>query len=182
MEEEEQIVATPAAQTLMDSISTKQITNATLKQVNDEEKEDADTDLIMEELRQQGNDDGNNVAGGEGEGASDKGVEVSAGPSAGQSKDGLSAVFSVVSVFSSAAGLVVTSADLLSTIGLEANSNKAFLASSSLSTSFSSSSLLSSIISTISDEISNMVMAKIQSRPYHRFNRNEFMAKIQSRG
>ena len=31
------------------------------------------------------------------------------------------------------------------------------------------------------DEISNMVMAKIQSRPYHRFNREEFMAKIQSK-
>ena len=31
------------------------------------------------------------------------------------------------------------------------------------------------------DEISNIVMAKIQSRPYHRFNRNAFMAKIQSK-
>jgi len=58
------------------------------------------------------------------------------------------------SVFISA--VLVSSVDLLSTIGLEANSNKAFLASSSLSSSFtsSSSSLLSSIISTISDELS----------------------------
>ena len=31
------------------------------------------------------------------------------------------------------------------------------------------------------DDISDMVMANIQSRPYHRFNRNAFMAKIQSK-
>ena len=31
------------------------------------------------------------------------------------------------------------------------------------------------------DEISNMVMADIPSRPYHRFNRKAFMAKIQSK-